>query len=273
MFSIGDFARHGRVSVRMLRHYDAIGLLRPAYVDELTGRRSYMAGQLAQLNRVIALKELGFTLQQVQQIIDDQVSADELRGMLTLRRAELQNQIAIDTGRLTHVEARLRMIESEGTMPTNDVTIKSLPAVRVAELTGTAKSMDPASIAPVVRALYEELGLALHQAGIAPVGPATAYYVDAGDEESVIVHAGLPVNTEPDPEFGFAVVDLPAVSRAATIVHRGSMDNCLTSYNALARWLEETGNRTDGPSREVTLACPEDIEGMVTELQEPITTA
>jgi DNA-binding transcriptional MerR regulator len=66
MFSIGQFARHGRVSVRMLRHYDAVGLLRPAHVDPSSGYRSYRAGQLAQLNRLIALKELGFTLQQVQ---------------------------------------------------------------------------------------------------------------------------------------------------------------------------------------------------------------
>ena len=57
MFSIGEFARHGRVSVRMLRRYDAIGLLRPACVDPATGYRFYQAGQLAELNRIIALKE------------------------------------------------------------------------------------------------------------------------------------------------------------------------------------------------------------------------
>ena len=87
MFSIGEFARHGRVSVRMLRHYDTIGLLRPACVDPVSGYRLYQASQLAELNRVIALKELGFTLQQVQSILAEQVSAAELRGMLKLRRA------------------------------------------------------------------------------------------------------------------------------------------------------------------------------------------
>ena len=55
MFSIGDFARHGRVSVRMLRHYDAIGLLQPAHVDQVTGYRSYEARQLSRLNRIVAL--------------------------------------------------------------------------------------------------------------------------------------------------------------------------------------------------------------------------
>jgi DNA-binding transcriptional MerR regulator len=90
MFSIGEFARHGRVSVRMLRHYDAIGLLRPASVDAASGYRFYQAGQLAELNRIIALKDLGFTLGQVQAILAEQVSAAELRGMLKLRRAEIQ---------------------------------------------------------------------------------------------------------------------------------------------------------------------------------------
>ena len=94
MFSIGDFANLGRVSVRMLRHYDAIGLLRPARVDPATGYRFYTAAQLRRLNRVIALKDLGFTLQQVQTIIDEKVDGGELRGMLRLRRAQLADQMA-----------------------------------------------------------------------------------------------------------------------------------------------------------------------------------
>src|SRR5215472_17057309 len=100
MFSIGEFARHGRVSVRMLRHYDAIGLLRPAAVDPASGYRFYRAGQLSRLNRLIALKDLGFTLQQVQSILDEKVSVEELRGMLRLRRAQLADQISADETRL-----------------------------------------------------------------------------------------------------------------------------------------------------------------------------
>jgi DNA-binding transcriptional MerR regulator len=80
MLSIGHFARHGRVSVRMLRHYDAIGLLQPAYVDRATGYRSYDAGQLSRLNQIVALKGLGFTLQQVRSILDDEVSGTRRLG-------------------------------------------------------------------------------------------------------------------------------------------------------------------------------------------------
>src|SRR5919107_2651682 len=99
MLSIGHFARHGRVSVRMLRHYDAIGLLQPACVDRATGYRSYDAGQLSRLNRIVALKGLGFTLEQVRYILDE-VSVEELRGMLRLRQAELQSQIPNHTAPL-----------------------------------------------------------------------------------------------------------------------------------------------------------------------------
>ncbi len=84
MLNIGDFAKHGRVSVRMLRHYDAIGLLRPARVDPFSGYRCYEAAQLTRLNRVIALKDLGFTLQQVRAVLDEEVDTAELRGMLRL---------------------------------------------------------------------------------------------------------------------------------------------------------------------------------------------
>src|SRR5262245_43361356 len=109
MFSIGDFAGLGRVSVRMLRHYDAIGLLRPAHVDPHSGYRYYTAAQLRVLNRITAVKDLGFTLDQVQAFLDDKVDVGELRGMLRLRRADLAAQVERDTDRLAQVDARLRM--------------------------------------------------------------------------------------------------------------------------------------------------------------------
>jgi DNA-binding transcriptional MerR regulator len=141
----------------MLRHYDATGLLRPAHVDPASGYRYYTAAQLAGLNRIIALKDLGFTLQQVRDIVDEKVGPEELRGMLRLRRAELETAMAAAAARLVQVEARLRAIESEGHMPTNDVVIKSVPTIRVAELTATAASFEPEEIGPVIGPLSDEL--------------------------------------------------------------------------------------------------------------------
>jgi DNA-binding transcriptional MerR regulator len=125
VLTIGDFARYGQVSVRMLRHYDETGLLKPAHVDPTTGYRSYSASQLARLNRLVALKELGFTLRQVRQLLDDEVSAEQLRGMLRLREAEIENQIAASEARLADVRARLALIAEESACA--DVVLKTDP--------------------------------------------------------------------------------------------------------------------------------------------------
>lgn len=268
MFSIGDFARHGRVSVRMLRHYDAIGLLRPAQVDPVTGYRMYRAGQLSRLNRIVALKDLGFTLAQVRSVLDEDVSAEQLRGMLRLRRAELHAQIAGDSARLAQVEARLHMIETEGAMPADDIVVKSIPAVRVAELTASAPDFTPEAIGPVIEPLYDDLRGRLERAGVVPVGMPIAYYEDASDG-GVTVHAAMPVNLSPG-GHEFAVVDLPAVAQAATIVHRGSMATVLSSVQKLARWIEANGYQSTGYNREHYLETGADPQRWVTELQEPV---
>ncbi|WP_431962108.1 MerR family transcriptional regulator [Actinacidiphila sp. bgisy160] len=273
MFGIGDFARHGRVSVRMLRHYDAVGLLRPDRVDAATGYRYYAAGQLARLNRVIALKDLGFTLEQVRSILDEEVSAEQLRGMLRLRRAELAAAMAADAARLAGVEARLRTIESEGRMSTDDVVIKRVPGVRLAELTATAEGFEPAQIGPVIQPLYDELCRRLDAAGVRPVGPGVAYYEDAAEGNgAVLVHAGLQVAVEPDGQYDFSVVDLPAIESAATIVHRGSMDDVLRSEQTLARWIDAHGRRPTGYPREFYLEAGGHPDTWVTELQQPLAT-
>ncbi|WP_405618879.1 MerR family transcriptional regulator [Streptomyces sp. NBC_01511] len=271
MFTIGDFARHGRVSARMLRHYDAIGLLRPAHTDPFSGYRYYTAAQLARLNRVVALKDLGFTLQQVREILEDRVSTDELRGMLTLRRAELEAAMAASAARLGQVEARLRSIESEGRMPTEDVVVKNIPAVRLAELTATAESYAPEHIGPVIGPLYEELFRRLEAAGVVPTGPGVSRYEDAPEGNgAIVVRAGVTVSGGPAPGQDFAVVDLPAVERAATIMHRGPMAAIVPTAQLLGRWMDAGGHRSAGYAREVNLECPADKDKWVTELQEPL---
>ena len=80
MYKIGEFAQIAQVSGRLLRYYDSIGLLSPERIDPATGYRYYMAQQLVALNRILALKELGLTLDQVARLLRDGVSAEEIRG-------------------------------------------------------------------------------------------------------------------------------------------------------------------------------------------------
>jgi DNA-binding transcriptional MerR regulator len=274
MFSIGEFANHGRVSVRMLRHYDAIGLLRPARVDASSGYRYYEASQLSALNRIIALRDLGFGLEQVQSMLDENVSVAQLQGMLRLRRADLEASLVAEAAQLTRVEARLRIIESEGRMPTHEVVIKRLDLIRVVELTDVAASFTPEDIGPVIKPLCAELGQRLAAAAIEPTGRLIAYYEQSPrEDDEVVIHAAVPVADGSHAAGGLAIADVPAAEQAATIVHRGSMDQVLPTVDALARWIDVNGYRAVGFPRELYIECPEDEAHWVTELQQPIAPA
>jgi DNA-binding transcriptional MerR regulator len=269
MFAIGEFARHGRVSIRMLRHYDALGLLRPAYVDPVTGYRSYTAGQLADLNRIVALKDLGFSLDQVGTMIVDNLGPAELRAMLTMRRAQLETMLAESSARLTQVESRLRGLEAD--IPIADIVVKELPAVRLVGLTATAASFTPDDITPVVHPLCAELGRRLPDADVRPSGRLTCLYAQESEDE-IVVRATVPAAVDAGGNLnGLEVIDLPT-TQAATLVHRGPIDQVLPSWQALARWLDDNGRRAAEPSRELYLDTSEAPEQWVTELQQPLTT-
>ena len=117
MLNIGEFARLGQVSPRMLRHYDKLGLLEPSRVDPQTGYRFYEVDQLRRLHRMLALRDLGFSLEQLRPLLDDEPSIDELRGMLRLRLAGLTIAVIAARlgrnpntvgGRLAKAQAKLR---------------------------------------------------------------------------------------------------------------------------------------------------------------------
>ncbi|HEX6521949.1 MAG TPA: GyrI-like domain-containing protein [Streptosporangiaceae bacterium] len=158
-------------------------------------------------------------------------------------------------------------------MPVHDIQVKRIQAVRVAELTAIAARLEPASINPVIQPLYRELGERLGRAGLTPAGPATSYYEDVPDGDGVIVHAALPVNADPGSAHGFAITDLPEITQAATIMHRGPIDNVTATFQILARWIDENGYRSSGYAREVALEYPDDPDERVTEMQVPVTTA
>ena len=206
MFSIGEFARMGMVSVRTLRHYDEIGLLHPAQVDHETGYRSYGADQLAQLNRIIVLKDLGFSLTQAAKLLSG-ITLEELRGMLALRRAQLERELDEYATRLREVEARLHYIEGESAMPADDITVKRVPSMGVVAIGAPATGYSPAEVVPAVnqsRVKFDELGL---PGQIAVSGPFMILYEDT-DGTDIIVYVALPVSEPP--------ADLPAPAEYAT---------------------------------------------------------
>ena len=88
MLKIGDFSKLAQVSVKTLRYYGKLGLLEPTWIDRFTGYRYYTLDQLPRLNRILALKDLGFSLEQIKQMLREDLPAAELRGMVQIKYAE-----------------------------------------------------------------------------------------------------------------------------------------------------------------------------------------
>jgi DNA-binding transcriptional MerR regulator/effector-binding domain-containing protein len=263
MLSIGDFARYAGVSVRMLRHYDAIGLLPPSYVDPASGYRFYEPALLARANAIVALRDLGFSLTQIGTLLEGSLTPAGLRAMLEQRRRELADQIETDRVKLADVERRLRLMEGESDMEL-EFTEKALPELTLSQLTGHVA--DPADVGPRVGPLFEELVAKLAAAGKAPHHPAYAWY--SGRDGGLDIAAGFDIPDVPGTEAGH----LDASPRAVTAVYRGSMTHIGEAWQALGAYVQHQGLEFSGPCREVYLHTdPDDPEAWVTELQQPVT--
>src|SRR5690349_9778780 len=132
MIKIGEFSRMVQVPVPTLRYYDQIGLLKPVEVDRFTGYRYYTVSQLPRLHRILALRGLGFSLEQIADLLEDGLTPEQMRGMLKLRHAQISQQLAEVQSQLTEVEARLHQIEREEQISAYDVVLKQVEPQLVA---------------------------------------------------------------------------------------------------------------------------------------------
>jgi DNA-binding transcriptional MerR regulator/effector-binding domain-containing protein len=294
VLKIGDFSQLGRVSVRMLRHYDALGLLKPAEVDHLSGYRFYAVEQLPRLNRILALKDLGLSLEQISRLLQrEELSAVELQGMLAMRQAELERELRDGQDRLSRVAARLRRIEREDEPSPYEVVLKEVAPQTVV----SARTIVPElSDMPTYRcALYEDLYDWLDRCGVEPrmAAPELAlYHVEEFVEENVdmevavVIGDQIPPKNAPaapaPPGFGGlarpGVRELPAVPEAASVVHRGNLWDVPDAVSALFAWAGENGYASAGPYREIHLFWreneiaeePNGLRSVVLEMQLPV---
>ncbi len=272
MFSIGDLARLGGVSVRMLRHYDEIGLLRPQQVDPRTSYRSYGPEELNRLRRIVTFRELGFPLPQISALLEESIGTAGMRGMLRMRRAQIAEEIEAHEQRLRHIEQLIASIEQESIMPTiladSAVQRRVIPSVTVALCSDVAAGFG-AAIGPVLSPLFPQVFAALGAAGVECIAPPLSLY-DERSDGAIGVSAAAPI--APDDAAVLAeshsveVRVLPEID-AITTVHVGAVAAIEESYRALMNWIGERGLQTVGYSREVNLACPDDPNEWVTEIQ------
>jgi DNA-binding transcriptional MerR regulator len=274
MFRIGEFAQIAQVSGRQLRFYDQLGLLQPAHVDQQTGYRYYSIRQLPRLNSILALKELGLSLEQIGPLLDREMSPAELRSMLTLKRAQLERSLQEEEARLRHIESRIAQIDRDGKADGFDVIVKSTPPTPFLAVNCSCDNMD--EVVRMVRTVAEE--------GSRQIKPAL--------RDKLVVVARNDVDAEKlDLDIGFSLTrpsnasvriagdlvlratELPAIETMATVVRPGTNAESHTSFGTVGRWIEANHYEIAGPCREIFLepiTGPPGFEGALVEIQFPV---
>lgn len=275
MFRIGDFSRVARVSCRLLRYYDEIGLFRPARIERDTGYRYYSAAQLPRLNRILVLRDLGLSLEQIAQALRGDLPAAELRGMLVMRRAQLEQALEAQSQQLRQVESRLAQIEAEGRLAAEDVILRPEPARRLLSMRRTL-----ASFADGVR-LICELAVAVPRVlGERRLGALVAI-AHAQDFEPDNIDVEFGFYLEAPLEGGALVLadgrrlevrELPPAAQVATCVRVGPPQAAHLTTARIGQFIEANGYRICGPNREVFLQrpTPGGMERAVVEMQFPV---
>ena len=275
MFRIGEFSRIAQTIVKQLRYYDEIGLFQPDQIDQFTGYRYYRAAQLVDLNRILALKELGLTLEQIKRLVADNVSADEIRGMLSLKKAQVEQELHAQVERLHHIEARLRQVEKEGEMPLDDIVLKELPPQPFFSFRETLPHIRKSQM--YLKEMRKLLPSRIPKKKLSHF--AAVYHSEAFALEDVDIEMGFLLNEGVDDVIQLsngselAMHILPRVETTACVVRVGTLPDGYESYATMGRWMEVNGYQIAGNVREVFLVPPnpQKLEETVCEIQIPVT--
>lgn len=259
MYRIGEFARLTQIPVKTLRHYDAIGLLRPARVDPSSGYRFYTAAEVERLNRILVFRDLGFGLGEIRGLVAGNVPSDQIRGMLRRKCVELELTVDRERARLRRAAERLELIERSGDTAAQAVAVRETAPQLVASVRARLRSYDECE------GLFDEL---THAVG--PQRRRGALWHDCAtgvvDCEAFVLLPG-----RVSPRGRVRIHELPA-QRVATLVYRGD-DEFLPAYRAMRTWLSVSGASLAGPKRELFLAEGDGASPSVTEVQFPLAPA
>lgn len=277
MLTIGEFARVGHVSSHLLRHYDRLGLLKPAHIDPQTSYRYYTLDQLPRLNRIIGLKHFGLSLKDVARVLDSDAAEAELHAMLRSHEQTLQRQIDAERQRLRELRTRLLLDEQDETPPALDVVIKPVPRLLVASY----RTIIPSGA--YIRDLFYAVAATLKTRGIRwgdaiglyHLDSHTGHYPETGvaftlADGHAVTCGELPGNCRQDLEACFVMSRplkrpipfrdghittryLPAESYIASIAYHGTMRMRDRAGEVFMQWIAETGYRVRSPLREVYL--------------------
>ncbi len=253
MLKIGEFSKIAQLPVKTLRYYAERGLLRPAWIDRFSGYRYYTLAQLPRLNRILALKDLGFSLDQIEYLLHTEMPNDELRGMLRMRHAELEQHIHAEQSRLNRIAARLDQIEREDQRPAYEVVLKPVATQRILGIRDTLFDYSEINV------LFAELDsyLQQHRQLPPPTVPYLGIYYDGEyRDQQVDMEVAVPLARQMPGSARVVVHELPGNPTMACVVHQGDYTRLTEASQALVGWIDTNGYRITGSSRYVFLQRP-----------------
>lgn len=274
MFRIGEFSKIAQVPASLLRYYNDIGLFMPIESDRDTGYRYYSAQQLTQLNRILALKDLGLSLDQVKRLVAEEVSAEEIRGMLALKKAQIEQTLEAEALRLRAVESRLIQLDRQGQLKDDEVVLKSIPEQSFLSMRQTFA--DIPTIFAVLGDMQQVISMAV------PAKSLGRFMVvicdDAYEMQDMDLEMGFLLNHDLDIKVSLArgaaltVRELPAIAMAATTMRYGIPEHGHLAYGAIGTWAETNQYQLINPGREVFIVPPKPgcEQDLVVEIQFPV---
>ena len=269
MFKIGEFSRLVRVSPRMLRYYEKCGLFHPARIDSFTGYRYYSAGQIPLLADIVRLRDTGFSVEEIGEILPKLDDPAFMSRTLRVKSAEVRSTLETEQAKLNRLGELSDTVRKELNIMLYDVEIKSLQAIKVLSLRATIPTYRDEGT------LWERLGKYVGENRIEVIGGGYSIYYDEEYRESdVDVEIAVEVGALGDDEGDFTYRELDGVAQAATLRFSGPFDG---GYDAasekLANWMEVNGYAFAGPLRGHVISGPEhdsDADNWPTELQVPV---
>jgi DNA-binding transcriptional MerR regulator/effector-binding domain-containing protein len=274
MFRIGEFAELAQISSRQLRLYDKLGILQPAYTDDQTGYRYYGIRQLPQLNRILSLKQIGLSLDQIAALLAGGIAPSLLRSQLVRHHSEVKKSLADNEARLRRISSRLRLIDSHGTVDDLDVVVKSVAAQPL--LSVRHRCWDPDEATRMVHAvavagkkhirssLRDKL-VVIRRSGAAE----DELELEIGYS---LTRAPRTANVRIDEDITLCAGELPAVEIMVTVTRQFSGQH-RASLSTMAAWIEANHYQISGPCREVLLEpLTEQFaeQGLMAEIQFPV---
>ena len=269
MLKIGDFSKLSRVSIRMLRHYDEIGLLKPVWIDPESGYRYYSADQLPVAGRINALKDMGFGLAVIAEILPCYEDREALGRHLRCKQAELQTLSEQTAYRLRLLETAQTRLRKEDKTMNYDVTLKTFPS----RYSATVRMVIPS---------YEEEGMLwnilmeetapLHMTDGDPCYCCAVFHDKEYRETEVDVEVQKDVKgSYPDTEH-VRFRTLPEVTVACATC-KGSYEQMGGINETVAAWVSDNGYVFDGPMFNIYHVSPHETSNpdeYVTEVCYPI---